>query len=122
MNDGLLLLGASTGLADQYITIRVTDVDRDRLKEKAGALAASALPLLDIAPKAALDAVRPVIESAIKDYGIGAEITVSNVPPSKGGRALSEFWPGLVVGGVVGVSALTIGKLFGALLAKVRHR
>jgi hypothetical protein len=119
--EGLNLLGASTGLADQYITLRVTDIDKDRLREKAGGLAAATLPLLDVAPKAALDAARPFIESAAKGYGVGVEVTVSNVPPSKGGRAISEFWPGLFVGGALGAGALVIAKLVGALVARVRR-
>ena len=121
--DGLALFGAEvggSGLADQYITIRVRDIDKDKLKEKAGALAASALSLVDVAPKAALDAARPFIESAAKNYGVDAEVTISNVPPSKGGRAISEFWPGLFVGGAVGASALVIVKIIGRIVAKVR--
>jgi hypothetical protein len=119
--DGLALLGAdSTSLADQYIVLRILRIDKDRFKEKAGGLAAAALPLLDTAPKAALDVVRPFIETAASNYGIGAEVTVSNVPPSQGGRAISEFWPGLFVGGALGASVLVIGKLAGKLMARFR--
>jgi len=111
--EGLELLGAADALADQYITFRIKNIDREKLKYKlggtSGAVAGPALSIIDTAPKAALDLIAPIIRSTAKDYGVDTEILISNVPPSKGGRALSEFWPGLLTGGVfIGVGVLLV--------------
>ena len=62
------------------------------------------------APRAALDAVKPLAVSKMRDYGIDAEITLSNVPVVKGARAISEFWPGTLLGLGLGLGSLAIGK------------
>lgn len=120
--DGLDLLGAADALSDQYITFRVKSVDRDKLKEKLGGrtgkLAKAGLTFVDIAPKAALDLVVPIVKNEAKSYGVDTEIVVSNVPPSKGGRAISEFFPGVVVGIGVGASGLLIIKALAGLIHK----
>ena len=114
-DSGLSLLGADTALADQYITFRVKSLDSAKLKlalgGSSGLIASSALPFVDLAPKAALDVAVPLIKKTAAGYGADLEIVVSNVPPSKGGRALSEFWPGITAGIVVGGSTLLIMKL-----------
>ncbi len=119
MSSGLDILGAADALADQYVTLRIKNIDRDRLTYKlggsTGTFAAAGLHFVDAGPKAALDIAVPIVRNKMRDYGIDAEITVSNVPPSKGGRALSEFWPGAFAGTVVGVSILGIWKLFSRL-------
>jgi hypothetical protein len=115
-DNGLDLLGAAdTALASQYITIRVKNLDRDKLKlalgGTTGALSGLALNFVDLSPKAALDAAVPFIKKSASGYGADVDVTVSNVPPSKGGRALSEFWPGLAAGVVIGGSSLAILKI-----------
>lgn len=119
--EGLNLLGAE--LASQFITLRIKHIDREKLKQKlggaSGTLAQGALTLVDMEAKAALDMVVPVVRSKLKnDYGVDADIVVSNVPPSQGGRALSEFWPGLLVGGAVGVSGFAIWNLVRRLVGR----
>jgi hypothetical protein len=119
--DSYGLIGGGAGLADQVIAVRVLDIDADKLKEAVGGMsgsaAALALSLVDKAPKAALDAAKPLIVSKAKDYGVTLEIGVSNKPASEP-RALSEFWPGLAAGGVIGFSVFGIVKLIGRLLGR----
>lgn len=123
--NGLDAYGAAeigtAAFADQTITIRLLDVDAAKLKEAiggtGGALASIALGLVNYAPKAALDAARPIVTSEAKNYGITMDMSISNKPaPEK--RALSEFWPGLLVGGALGGGALLIWKLIGRLLGR----
>lgn len=121
--DGLNLLGAgSTALANQYITFRVKSVDVERLSSKiggsAGTLVSASMRFVDMAPKAALDAAIPLALGAIRDYGIDADATVTNVPPAKSGRAISEFFPGLLVGLGLGGGSILIWKLLARLLAR----
>ena len=112
--NGFDLLGAADAFSDQYITVRVKSIDREKLKRaiggSKGAIASSALSIVDSAPKAVLDIVKPVVVNKARDYGIDAEVVVSNVPPSKGGRAFSEFWPGLATGIGIGAMSLLIWK------------
>jgi hypothetical protein len=114
-DSGLDLLGADDALASQYITLRVKSLDANKLKlalgGSKGLAASSALSFVDLAPKAALDAAVPFIKKEAADYGVDLEVTVSNVPPAKGGRALSEFWPGMTAGIVVGGCSLLFMKL-----------
>lgn len=121
-DDGLSLLGADDAFANQYITLRVKKLDRVKLSLKlggsTGAMASSALSLVDSSPKAALDIAMPFIRTEAAKYGVDLETTVSNVPPSKGGRAISEFWPGMVFGVIVGGSSLVIMKLLARLAGR----
>lgn len=121
--DGLDLLGASgDSLSNQYVTFRIKRIDGEKLREKLGGstgmLAAAGLHFVDAAPKAALDMAMPVIVGQVKQYGIDAEATVSNVPPSKGGRAVSEFFPGLVIGVGIGATSLLIIKAIKSLISR----
>ena len=120
--EGLDLLGAADAFSDQYITFRVKNIDRERLRQKlggtTGSVASSALSIVDSAPKAVLDLVLPVVRNKAKDYGVDTEIVVSNVPPSKGGRAFSEFWPGIIAGTVLGGASLLIFKGIAKLLGR----
>jgi hypothetical protein len=119
--DGLDLLGAVDALATQYITLRIKHIDRAKLQYKlgsSGGIATSALTMIEASPKAALDAALPFAVSKAKEYGVDLETVVSNVPSK--GRPLSEFWPGLLVGGVVGASGLLIVKLLGRLASRIR--
>lgn len=127
MASGLDLLGAtvSTSLSGQYITFHVNSVNADTLRQKLGGskgkLATAGLRFVDAAPKAALDIASPYIISAMKDYGIEADMQLANkVPGPK--RAFSEFWPGLAVGVAVGGSSLLIWKAFSALVNKIAAR
>jgi hypothetical protein len=109
--EGLDLLGAGDAFSNQYITFRVKYIDREKLKlalgGSTGSVASSALSIVDTAPKAFIDLMTPIIRDKAKDYGVDTEIMVSNVPPSKGGRAISEFWPGVLAGfGVTAVGVL----------------
>jgi hypothetical protein len=114
-DSGLSLLGADDALANQYITFRVKSLDRNKLKlalgGSTGLIASSAMSFVDLSPKAALDVAVPFIKKEAAGYGADLEVVISNVPPAKGGRALSEFWPGLAAGVVVGGSSLLIMKL-----------
>ena len=114
-DSGLSLLGADEALANQYITIRVKNLDSDKLKlalgGSKGLAASSALSFVDLAPKAALDAAIPILKTQAANYGFDLDVNVSNVPPSKGGRALSEFWPGVTAGIVVGGCSLILWKI-----------
>lgn len=126
MASGLDVLGAvSTSLSGQYITLRVKSVDADVLRGKVGgskgSLASAGLRFVDAAPKAALDAARPFIIKAARDYGVDADIQISSAPAAPK-RALSEFWPGLAVGVVLGGSGLLVWKAFSALVDKVASR
>jgi len=118
--DGLDILGAT--LADQYIVLRVKRIDRDRLKAKlagsTGSLASSAVTMVDASAAAALDVALPIAVGKAKDYGIELEASHSDVPPKMRSRALSEFWPGLLVGAVLGGSSLAIVKLVGRIFKK----
>lgn len=121
--DGLELLGATEALSSQYITLRIKSIDAQTLKYKlggaAGNLAPAALLMVSAGPQMALDVAAPFIRSEMKNYGIDADVTISNVPPTKGGpRAISEFWPGLLVGGALGGSCLLIAKLIARLFAR----
>jgi hypothetical protein len=120
--EGLDLLGAvSTALSNQYINIHVKGIDADRLRAKlagsTGSFASAGLHFVDAAPKAALDLVVPIIRAKASEYGVDADITVSNAK-SQGARAFSEFFPGLLIGTVVGGSSLVIWKLISKLLKR----
>lgn len=110
---GFDYLGAD-GLAGQYIVVHVKNVDTNKLRSKLGGskgqLASSALTFVDAAPKAALDAAIPFLVGKAKDYGVTAEVSTVSAPPGTS-RALSEFWPGLGIGVVLGGSLLGIYKL-----------
>ena len=120
--DGLHLLGAADTFANQYITIRVKSIDRDQLRYKlggkSGSIVSSGLSVIDTiqSPKAVLDIATPILKKTAKDYGVDAEISVSNVPPKGGARAMSEFWPGLLIGTIAGGSTLAIVKLIQKLV------
>jgi hypothetical protein len=120
--EGLALLGAADALSDQYITIRVKRIDRDKLKQKLGgtpgSAAGAALSFVDMAPKAALDLALPLVRNEASKYGVEVETVVSNVPPTKGGRAISEFFPGLLMGTVLGASGYMIVKLVQRLIGR----
>jgi hypothetical protein len=121
--EGLELLGAMDALSTQYVTLRVKNVDQQTLANKlggtSGTFASAGLHLVNAAPRAALDVASPLIKSSLKDYGIDADISITNAPPVKGGpRAFSEFWPGLLIGGVIGGSGLVIAKLVARLFAR----
>jgi hypothetical protein len=120
--DGLDLLGVEDALASQYITLRVKHIDREKLRNKIGggkgALAKSAMSFVDASPKAALDMASPFIVSAAKDYGLDMDVVVSDVPPSKGGRAYSEFFPGFLMGAVLGGTSLLIWKAVARLVRR----
>jgi hypothetical protein len=120
--EGLVLLGAADALSDQYITIRVKRIDRETLKRQlggtTGSAASAALSFVDMAPKAALDLALPLARNELSKLGVDVETTVSNVPPAKGGRAISEFFPGLVVGTVLGVGTFSLVKIVQRLLGR----
>jgi len=115
MHEGFDILGVEDSLADQYITLRVRRIDRDKLAQKIGGgavgkAAKAAIAFADHAPKATLDLAVPFARAEARKYGVDVDVVVSNVPPSQGGRALSEFFPGVVMGFVGGFSVLAIGK------------
>jgi len=122
--DGLALLGAADALSSQYVTLRIKSIDPATLKYKlgtgaAGTFASAGLHFVDASPQAALDVAAPFIRDELKNYGIDADITITNAPPVKGGpRAISEFWPGLLVGGVIGGSGLLIYKAIAFIFAR----
>lgn len=108
------LFGAD-GLADQYVTLRVVKIDKDRLRQKVGGttgvLASFGTSVADMAPKMAIDALLPIGLTKAKEYGLELEATRSTEPPKKGqSRGISEFWPGLLVGGVLGGGSLALWK------------
>jgi hypothetical protein len=117
---GFDMLGAEDALANQYIVVRVKHIDQTKLAGKLGGskgqLASSALTVVNTMPKAVLDAVVPIAKTKALDYGIDAEVTVSDVPPKLRARAFSEFWPGLLGGIVLGGFSLAIVKGFGKLI------
>lgn len=120
--DGLDLLGAvSTGLSKQFITLQIKSIDTETLKNKlggnTGAIASSAMPLVDTAPKAALDMAMPFIVKTAKGYGIDLGTTVTNTAPSKG-RSYSEFFPGLAFGVVIGAASFGILKMVSSLFRR----
>lgn len=115
MSSGFDILGVEDSLADQYITLRVRRIDREKLAQKIGGgavgkAAKAAIAFADTAPKATLDIAVPFARAEARKYGVDVDVVVSKVPPAQGGRALSEFFPGLVGGFLLGVSVLGIGK------------
>src|SRR6185369_14593101 len=119
--EGFDLLGAVEALSTQYITLRVKSIDAEKLKAKlggsSGQLASFGLSLVDRAPKAALDVAMPFVKKEALDYGVDLEVQMGNAPLAKQ-RAMSEFWPGLVAGTVLGGSALVISKLIMKLVGR----
>lgn len=119
---GFDVLGAEDALANQYIVVRIKHVDRAKLAAKLGGsqgqLASSALTIVNTMPKAVLDAALPIAKTKALDYGIDADVTVSDVPPQLRARAFSEFWPGLLGGIVLGGFSLGIAKGIGKLLGR----
>lgn len=118
---GFDCLGAADSFANQYFTIRIKNIDYDKLKSaisgSTGSIASGALSLLDASPKAVFDLLAPIVKNVAVGYGVDTEITVSNKPVGKK-RAFSEFWPGLIGGLVIGGSALVIVKGIQALLVR----
>lgn len=112
------VLGAGDGLKTQYVVLRVRDVDIPRLRSAAGkwgGLAAGVVALSDSAPAVLLKAAAPIAQKKLKaDYGIDAEIAVTDAPPPP--RSVSEFFPGAAVGaagvGVVAAVVYGIYRLF----------
>jgi hypothetical protein len=119
--NGFDVLGAEDALANQYIIVRVKRIDQAKLAGKIGGsqgqLASSALTIVNTMPRAALDAALPIAKTKALEYGIDADVTVSDVPPSLRARAFSEFWPGLGIGVVLGGFSLGIIKLLGKLVS-----
>lgn len=117
------LFGADSTLADQYITLRVTKIDKDRLRQKiggyGGVLASFGVSIADMEPKMAVDAALPLVLNEAKKYGVELEATKSTSPPKGAKRGLSEFWPGLLVGGVLGGGSLA---LWNGILAPLGRR
>lgn len=125
------LLGVD-GLQNQYILLRVKNIDKAtlqrRLRQSPGepqsssmrtlkaSLTGTTVSVIDRVPKAFLDLAVPfVVEMLKEDYGIDAQITVSDVPLSMRVRERSEFFPGVVVGGIAGVLLASLvwgGKQF----------
>lgn len=121
--DGLQLLGAaSEALADQLITLRVKSIDAEKLKQKLSGTAASvapaALKFVDISPKAALDIALPLGIGMMKNYGIDAEIAVSKGTTLPKRRAISEFFPGLIIGGIIGGTGFGLVSLVAKLFKR----
>lgn len=121
--EGFDLLGAaSTELAKEYITLRVKSIDADKLKNKLGGstgkIASSALPFINSAPIVVLHTAAPLVIKKAKDYGVDLEMSISTAPPEKFGKASSEFLPGFLVGGALGLTVLTIVKLFARLFQR----
>ncbi len=117
------LVGAD-GLQNQYILLHVRSIDKAalqrKLREPPGAppspskqqlvasLAGTGVSVIDRVPKAVLDLALPFFIKVLKsDYGIDAQITVSEVPQRMKVRERSEFFPGTVIGAVAG-ALLTI--------------
>lgn len=102
------LLGAGEGLAKQYITLRVTSIDTEKLKKKIGGAKGAAipqfLPLIDSIPQMALDIGLPFAKKMLADdYGITLEYSLSETPPGKAGKAISGYYPGVFAG--LGIAA-----------------
>jgi hypothetical protein len=116
------LLGADDTFADQYITVRVKKIDRDRLRYAIGGskgdIATSALTIVNTAPKAFLDLFAPVAKNKLTEFGIDADISVSKAPIAKTARAMSEFWPGLLAGTVLGATGWLIYRGVAALVRR----
>lgn len=121
------VIGAD-GLQNQYILLRIKNIDKNalqrKLKEPPGepaspakrdlvaSLAGTTLDIVDRVPKTVLDLAVPFLVKMLKsDYGIDAQINVSDVPVSMKIRERSEFFPGAVVGAVAGV--LLVGFVLG---------
>ena len=115
---GTAILGAD-GLQNQYILLHVKGIDKQalqlRLKRPPGeppsqsrqalvaSLAGTTVDALDRVPKAILDIAAPLLVKMLRDdYGIDAQITVSDVPVKMKARERSEFFPGAAVGAVAG--------------------
>jgi len=114
-------IGAGEGLKNQTITLRVLQVDKDRLKQKlaesgqSAAITPLAMTAVDYAPKALFDMAIPLVRKQILDYGVKAEIQVLDTPQAGSPRPRSEFW----VGGGIGatVAAILIGVGWGGFKA-----
>ena len=117
--DGLDLLGAEDALASQYITIRIKRIDREKLKQQLGdskgKIATGALSFVDLAPKAMLDVAIPFVKKEAVKYGVDVDVIVANAPPAPR-RAMSEFFPGFVIGTGLGGASLAIYHLLKKLI------
>ena len=115
---GTAVLGAD-GLQNQYIVLRVRNIDKATLQHKLeeppgeppspawrslkASLTGTSVNTLDWIPKAMLDLIVPFVVRMLRnDYGIDAQVTVSEVPPNMKVRERSEFFPGAVFGIVAG--------------------
>ena len=118
MARGLHLLGASgDALKGQTVVARVESVDVAKLKAAIGQYGGAidvAIAFADWQPKAAVDAAIPLIRRELANIGIDATIAAG----ASATRGPSEFWGGLVVGGVLGGGALAIWKLVGRLVRR----
>lgn len=116
------LLGADDTFADQYITVRVKNIDANRLRYAIGGskgdIATSALSIVNTAPKAFLDLFAPVAKNKLAEFGVDSEISISKAPIVKTKRAMSEFWPGLLAGTVLGATGYLIFKGVAALVRR----
>ena len=95
------LLGAK-GLGSKYVTLRIQQIDGDKLRRKLGGVigeaVSAALPLAAWQPELALRTALPPLVNKVKDdYGVDLEYTVSGVPPPKGATQRS-FGSGLFAG------------------------
>lgn len=121
MPSGLDMLGA--GLSDSVVIVRVIKIDPNKLKQATGAerglksmAVSAALAATNRVPKAVLDVALPTAAGVLKDkYGIEAVITAADSYEVKD-RPVSEFFPGLVAGALLGLSGLGIWKGVSRLL------
>ena len=111
---GLDLMGAAEGLATQAIVVRIKSIDAVKLRaaiasdKSWGPALGPALALVDIAPKAALDAALPIAKKTLVDYGITADVAAADVPPAtRSGE--SGFLLLVGAGGGIVLSAVVVG-------------
>lgn len=108
--NGSDVLGAS-GLKNQYIVIRVKDIDAAALEKKlkadgnpAAAFAALGTKIANVLPKAVLDIGLPAFAKTTKQqWGVDADVYAVDATPGDE-RPKSEFLPGVGVGALVGVA------------------
>jgi hypothetical protein len=119
------------GLSNQYVIVRVKDIDaiklKKKLKEKKGSTVASftepALAAVNTVPRAIVDFSVPFIKKMAATYGVDTEISVSNTPPGLAPRPRSEFFPGVVVGATMcAVGSLTIYGIYRGLSGILKNR
>ena len=117
LSRNLDLLGAE-GLQGQYITIRVRNIDTQKLGQALGggtkaAFLPTALRTVDLLPKESLNLFMPAVQEKAKTgYGVEFDYQISDAPPKPGAKGFYGA-KAFLVGGALGVGGAYAASHFG---------